>query len=137
MSEFKGTKGKWIANLEYMQDNTIVEINAGDSKTEDWAVFTLYNAKDRSTQLSNAKLIACAPEMLEMIILLTDEFNMAKSSLRTARNECVKRFGERLCNNEISQEDYNLFVNQCNLETNEDYEVLEKAKQLIKKATEI
>jgi len=65
--EFKGTKGEWIADLEYIKSTTIVEIKAGDSNTDDWAVFTLYNAKDRETQEANAKLIAAAPEMLAQL----------------------------------------------------------------------
>jgi len=116
--EFKGTKGEWIANLEYMPDHTIVEVTSGDSNTEDWAMFTLYNAKDRKTQEANAKLIADAGTTINQCDLLPSE-------LLSQRNEMLEMLGKITL-----VFDMFTFPTEQNLK---DYS--QEIKQLIKKAT--
>jgi len=113
--EFKGTKGEWIANLEYMPDHTIVEVTAGDSSTEDWAMFTLYNAKDRETQEANAKLIADAGTTINKCDLLPSE-------LLSQRNEMLEILERVQRINNIARE----HISEC---------LFEDIEQLIKKAT--
>ena len=73
MSEFKGTKGIWsIKHSESnSQWNVIGTILGGRYKIArcpylisdlDWL-----NEKEKLEQLANAKLISCAPEMLDML----------------------------------------------------------------------
>jgi len=65
MSEFKGTKGKWeCVNLEstYKTDYMFIEADG-------IGIGTVWYRYD---QEANAKLIACAPEMLEMLNKIND-----------------------------------------------------------------
>ena len=60
MSEFKGTKGEWKINPRASRNvqcngTTIANCSAGQS------------GDDEHIEIANAKLIACAPEMLEML----------------------------------------------------------------------
>lgn len=76
MSEFKGTKGVWV--IKHSHPNpTIIDINAGDQLSDDWGIFTLYNAKDSDTQLANAKLISCSPELLNNAQMHIDYFDLS------------------------------------------------------------
>ena len=70
MSEFKGTKGNW----EYSSDNSweCSVVTDNDSQS-----ITLENTDSESDKgfyemYHNAKLIACAPKMLEMLINVKD-----------------------------------------------------------------
>jgi len=67
MSEFKGTKGKWLLGDEkYYNGNKAFEIwygNDGECIAE-----VVHDIED-------AKLIACAPEMLEMLDELLKELS--------------------------------------------------------------
>ena len=75
--EFKGTKGNWIINPRASRnvqcnERTIANCSAGQS------------GDDEDTEISNAKLISCAPEMLEMLDLLTTLYsadNIEKAKL--------------------------------------------------------
>jgi hypothetical protein len=60
MSEFKGTKGEW--NI-FQQDDDIHIENECNSE----AIATLVGWNNDKIGIANAKLIACAPEMLEML----------------------------------------------------------------------
>jgi len=72
MSEFKGTKGKWE-----FRDGYAMDIVTSDSRsfgivslgTEQEAFLADYPLVELK---SNAKLIACAPEMLEMLNKIND-----------------------------------------------------------------
>jgi len=74
MSEFKGTKGNWIINetgYQILNENKdpLCDVWNFNKPTEE------YNA--------NAKLIACAPELLEMLKnLLSMYINTDKPSIR-------------------------------------------------------
>jgi len=57
MSEFKGTKREWEA-----RGNFVYNIN----KTHEIASIITYNNNQEEKE-ANAKLIACAPEMLDML----------------------------------------------------------------------
>jgi hypothetical protein len=57
--EFKGTKGEW-SNFIYFEDFYSVESDVGQ-------VICNTLCKD-DIDLANAKLISCAPEMLELLI---------------------------------------------------------------------
>jgi len=65
MSEFKGTKGKWSACCQKNRPHFLF--------SNDKVICGFYKEQEMSEDLSleevqsNAKLIACAPEMLEML----------------------------------------------------------------------
>ena len=63
MSEFKGTKGKW----KILKNEFYSEIRIEESMLSICAI-----NKKAKEHLANAKLIACAPEMLEMLIDIKD-----------------------------------------------------------------
>lgn len=71
MSEFKGTKGEWIYRETVTSSNNGVEkigvFNKNKQGFFDKSVcsITVYDSLNESE--ANAKLIACAPEMLEML----------------------------------------------------------------------
>ena len=59
MSEFKGTKGKW----ELQKDNSILS-----QEFEKKLIAQICSANNNEVEkIANAKLIACAPEMFEML----------------------------------------------------------------------
>ena len=67
MSEFKGTKGKWeIYNPSHIGCKNV---SIGDNGyVELW--YHHFDGKEEA--IANAKLIACAPEMLEMLKIMGD-----------------------------------------------------------------
>ena len=72
MNEFKGTKGKWkITNNNLSEDGGFVMIGTDKhiwiAETKGCHVGT--NNKEAE---ANAKLIACAPDMLEMLKIMGD-----------------------------------------------------------------
>lgn len=68
MSEFKGTKGKWVVN-KYEDYRSLIGLRV---KTDNENVFdTLLSGYIDEEQEANALLISKAPEMLEMLEELT------------------------------------------------------------------
>ena len=68
MKRFKGTKGKWkITNNDLSESGGFIRIG---TKKHTWIVETkgCHVGTTNKEALYNAKLVACAPEMLEMII---------------------------------------------------------------------
>jgi len=67
MSEFKGTKGKWTISKSRNGHALI----SGDDWEDFCKIYRITDGgdfdKSGEMQLANAKLIACAPEMLEML----------------------------------------------------------------------
>jgi len=80
MSEFKGTKGKWEFRDGYAMDIVTSDsrsfgiVSLGTEKEAFLADYPLVELK------SNAKLIACAPEMLEMLEELIHFFESPNNS---------------------------------------------------------
>lgn len=80
MSEFKGTKGEWIKRVRHGKKRSaiVVEILAENQPTS--TIYECFISEDEcdnsdccnQEQHANAKLIACAPEMLEELIHLED-----------------------------------------------------------------
>ena len=67
MNEFKGTRGKWkITNNHLSEDGGFVMIGT-DKHT--WIAETkgCHVGTNNKESIANAKLIACAPDMLEML----------------------------------------------------------------------
>lgn len=79
MSEFKGTKGERKIEFVYRRNSIALQVNAYPYPDRDKFKINLYeyilNADQCSAEgcsclseeMSNAKLIACAPEMLEIL----------------------------------------------------------------------
>ena len=76
-NEFKGTKGEWVYS-PFQEDSNgyiTVEIPMGSITVYDgYYPLDLENNRKEviEVQQANAKLIACAPEMLELLIRLSD-----------------------------------------------------------------
>jgi len=98
MSEFKGTKGKW----EYMPFTE--DSNGYISIDIPMGIITVYNGhfpfnmtedKEKCVEISesNAKLIACAPEMLEFINSVALSEN-TPSEYRKAAKRLIKKATE-------------------------------------------
>ena len=78
MENFKGTKGKWALALRQLNidnDNCIChQIHVeGKSVADVWGS-NYHIAKSYQEVTANAKLIACAPEMLEMLQSMFDQY---------------------------------------------------------------
>jgi len=67
MSEFKGTKGKW-KTIKHSDSDTLFYVNNEELRMGNIA--TCYGIGTTKESFYNAKLIASAPEMLEMLIKL-------------------------------------------------------------------
>lgn len=78
-NEFKGTKGEWKYEVKYRKNTTSITVQI--PVRNDWnreLVLGMINREDDCTVAScccseehaNAKLIACAPEMLEQLKIL-------------------------------------------------------------------
>lgn len=88
MSEFKGTKGEWEAkSLTIMSNEKKVIANCNIMTFEHDRVGKRIEDK---LGLNNAKLIACAPEMLEMLIKLNNLCTM-KIEDRNELEELIKK----------------------------------------------
>lgn len=72
MSEFKGTKGEWI--LDERECRIVLKSKAGINDICDvWGFNADTKQSVKTKMIANAKLIACAPEMLnELIETITD-----------------------------------------------------------------
>jgi hypothetical protein len=66
MSEFKGTKGQWILNFD--KDHYSI-----DTKRENICAVVIMD-DEFEKQIANAKLIAVAPELLELVLLMKADF---------------------------------------------------------------
>lgn len=94
---FKGTKGIWVAELGYERETTIKcgEIRIAEAKhynngTEDWSC----NDPFKEEGQANAKLIACAPELLQMVKdLLMNRNHMNEDQIYLAK-ELIKKATE-------------------------------------------
>ena len=64
MTNFKGTKGVWKIDLSYKSNERVQIIDSNNNGFID--VWKLIEITGEEMQ-ANAKLIACAPEMLEML----------------------------------------------------------------------
>jgi hypothetical protein len=65
--EFKGTKGKWESEDFSKEDFIIKSTDENNMRTDVCSVHK-YSSHDTDFEaLANAKLIACAPELLEML----------------------------------------------------------------------
>lgn len=71
MEKFKGTKGKWEVE-KHPDSKTIFYIN--NRYFIKGNIATCYSISDTNESESNAQLISCAPEMLEMLIKLSYDF---------------------------------------------------------------
>jgi len=93
MSEFKGTKGEWSI---FQQDEYIHIENKFSSE----AITTLVGWNNDEIGLANAKLIACAPEMLDTLEKCNDFLNKVQSPmtasifLRNEINDLIKKATE-------------------------------------------
>ena len=99
MSNFKGTKGKWFFVKNDYYNEIISENNHYDNSGKRMRISTLIHEIQEDGRVvscnfseednANAKLIACAPEMLEMLELLTsvysaDNIEKAKQLIKKA-----------------------------------------------------
>ena len=79
MSEFKGTKGKWLVSYEYdeMWEQETAQIGV---KNENDCIITCWSNFIENEYKANALLISKAPEMLEMLkcILSAELFDLEK-----------------------------------------------------------
>jgi hypothetical protein len=92
--ETKFTKGVWKIDDIRNSVKTIISIKAGDPDTDDWAIFTLYNAKDEETQLANAKLIESAPIMYKMLLELSNDDECLPSFTRNKIQQLLTKIIE-------------------------------------------
>lgn len=93
MSEFKGTKGEWKYEGG---DNNSIDIILPDDTTISIDRQSRYNGEyvlGREGMEANAKLIACAPEMLEMLIKLNGFCTMGKDD-RIELEQLIKKATE-------------------------------------------
>ena len=81
MSEFKGTKGKWEILLD-KKSNGYTEVISDNIE-----VCTCYGGFERTSP--NAKLIVCAPEMLEELKKAKSTISRLKNSMRS-HPDCVE-----------------------------------------------
>lgn len=81
MSDFKGTKGKWVVgtaripNLKSERE-LVISLEGGEKVENGYRIIACITPMENldDIDLANAQLIACAPEMLEMlerIVLMT------------------------------------------------------------------
>ena len=85
MTNFKGTKGKWQF-VRYEKTFTIETFGITN-----WTI--LQTITNEPQDEANAKLIACAPEMLEMlekIIALTENFEITSKDFKEKYNKEIK-----------------------------------------------
>jgi hypothetical protein len=85
--EFKGTKGKWVIRPTSALNKSEKPLFYDLCIENQSFISTFKNetiGETDKTQLANAKLISCAPEMLEMLDLLTKVYsaeNIEKAKL--------------------------------------------------------
>jgi len=91
MSEFKGTKGKWEVIDNYDNDR---KIYVGTDNGEGDEVYSVETSEMTYMEdFANAKLIAHAPELLEMVKLLVDrleENGLGKLDAISRAKELIK-----------------------------------------------
>lgn len=80
MSEFKGTKGEWVFNPFSEDSNGYISIDIPMGSITVYNGYHPLNMEDNrdeivSIQEANAKLISCAPEMLEMLIKINSHID--------------------------------------------------------------
>ena len=87
MSEFKGTKGEWA--ISPSSDGFIADIS------DNFAIAKVFDNSfiQKGECEANLKLIACAPEMLEMLIKLNN-FCTMKIEDRNELEELIKKATE-------------------------------------------
>lgn len=80
MTQFKGTKGKWevVGDIIGTQEEDVCEVFVWDRRHYNQS----YNDVERFKANSNALLISKAPEMLEMLQKLKEDF-LLKTDLRS------------------------------------------------------
>jgi hypothetical protein len=77
--EFKGTKGEWIFNNSFVNPSNDNKGSLGSILCNDYYIFQVFDNINMFEKLrkeeaqANAKLIACAPEMLDV---LKESFNL-------------------------------------------------------------
>ena len=82
MSEFKGTKGEW----KILKNDFYCEIRIEESMLSICAI-----NKKAKEHLANAKLIACAPEMLEALKYFRDNYNSISKEALLLTDELIER----------------------------------------------
>lgn len=86
--EFKGTKGEWIVNKG---NNVVSKHNLPIAIVYDgYTAHGSYKNEDENDRKANAKLISCAPEMLEMLIYLNSFCSMKKED-RELLNQIISK----------------------------------------------
>lgn len=93
MGKFKGTAGEWIVNR---MDDTFIQNDKGEIIT----VMHHTGVIKYETMPYNAKLISCAPEMLEMLQKAKEKLRTVDSPVTSCRrlaneiNELIKKATE-------------------------------------------
>jgi len=97
MSKFKGTKGEWEIKYSESKDafNIVGTIVGGHYKIARIPYLVTkslieVNRREKQEAEANAKLISCAPEMLEMLIKLNN-FCTMKIEDRNELEELIKK----------------------------------------------
>jgi hypothetical protein len=89
MSKFKGTKGNCVIDNSHLRP-TIINIDIINSIVEENAYFSLYNSKDKETQIANAELITDAFETVYKCDLLPKELLSQRNELLDVLIEVVR-----------------------------------------------
>jgi len=87
MSEFKGTKEEWKSEPQRGSKNNCfqAQVFCGNQ-----SIAVVDSTEDPSESTANAKLIACAPEMLEKLIDI-ESFATLKPEYRKSIQELIKK----------------------------------------------
>lgn len=86
MEKFKGTKGEWSIDKNPQYDHDIIC---------DGGIICSFTFSDYKYEIeANAKLIAAAPEMLEMLIDLLEQDQLVSQSAQDSVIELIKKATE-------------------------------------------
>jgi len=86
MSEFKGTRGEWL--IENNEERLLITCN-----NPNWDIVTTIT--DLPQDKANAKLISCAPELLEFIqSLINESEDIVHSEIKKQAQQLIKKATE-------------------------------------------